>query len=79
MSSDEFLEQLRRAVRNGSSLSTTRSTQADRRLSLQPKPMGGGVAMEKSDANPIDPVQRLREAPGCHAKAKAKGAGEAGE
>jgi hypothetical protein len=33
----------------------------------------GGVAMEKSDANPIDLAQRLRDAPRCHAKAKSTG------
>ena len=27
----------------------------------------------KSDANPISPVQRLRDAPRCHAKAKSTG------
>jgi len=33
-----------------------------------------GVGMpRKSDANPISPVQRLRDAPRCHAKAKRTG------
>ena len=27
----------------------------------------------KTDANPIDPVQRLRDAPRCHARAKSTG------
>lgn len=29
--------------------------------------------MPKSDANPMDPAQRLRDAPRCHAKAKGTG------
>lgn len=29
--------------------------------------------MEKSDANPISPVERLRDAPRCRAKAKSTG------
>ena len=31
--------------------------------------------MVKSDANPIHPVQRLRDAPRCHATAKSTGEG----
>ncbi len=33
---------------------------------------GGGVEM-KNDANPMNPVQRLRDAPRCHAMAKSTG------
>jgi hypothetical protein len=29
--------------------------------------------MKKSNVNPIDPAQRLRDAPRCHAKAKSTG------
>ena len=34
--------------------------------------MGGGARM-KSDANPISPAQRLRDAPRCRARAKRTG------